>query len=74
MSVLESLRLLLSKFHLGSVIEEVSRWLRTGESPFASLLAKFGLDPLAESVVDKLVPLPKPSNENADPFRCAKPR
>ena len=60
-SVLESLRLHLPKFHLGSVIEEVSRWLRTGESLFSAMLTRFGLDPPTESRLDKLVPLPETS-------------
>jgi transposase len=59
MSVRESLRLHLPAFHLGSVLDEVSRWSRNGESLFSTLLTTFGLDPPTESRLDNMVPLPK---------------
>ena len=61
MSVMESLRLHLPEFHLASVLDEVSRWSRSGESLFSALLTEFGLDPPTESRLDNMVPLPQPT-------------
>jgi transposase len=57
-SVLESLRLYLSKYTLGHVIEEVSRWQETGRSCFRELLDKLGIALPNESVLDRVLPQP----------------
>ena len=57
-SVLESLRLYLSKFTLASVITEINRWCQTGQSCFTKLLKKLKLQPPIESNLDKLIPVP----------------
>src|SRR3954447_5136119 len=57
-SVLESLRLYLSAFTLGQVIEEVRGWLATGHSCFEELLEKLGLARPTQSILDKVLPTP----------------
>jgi transposase len=57
-SVLESLRLYLPKFTLASVIAEVNRWWQAGQSCFTKLLKKMKLQPRAESILDKIMPVP----------------
>jgi len=55
-SVLESLRLHLPAFHLGSVQTEITDWLQRGESLFDRLLRTSGLAPPEKSILDKIVP------------------
>ena len=57
-SVLESLRLYLAKFTLASVIEEINGWWQAGQSCFTKLLKKRKLQPRAESILDKVMPVP----------------
>ena len=57
-SVLESLRLYLSAFTLGQVIEEVRGWLATGRSCFEELLEKLGLARPTQSILDEVLPTP----------------
>jgi transposase len=57
-SVLESLRLYLPQFTLGSVIEEIKRWWQVGQSCFTTLLTEMKLQPRAESILDKVMPVP----------------
>jgi len=57
-SVLESLRVYLPTFTLASVIAEIERWRRTGQSCFAKLLKKMKLQPPAQSILDKVMPAP----------------
>lgn len=57
-SVLESLRLYLAKFTLASVIEEINGWWQAGQSCFTKLLKKMKLQPLAETILDKVIPAP----------------
>ena len=57
-SVLESLRLYLPKFTLGSVIEEITRWCQVGQSCFGKLLKQMKLQPPAQSVLDKVMLAP----------------
>jgi transposase len=57
-SVLESLRLYLPKFTLAGVIEEINGWCQAGQSCFTKLLKKMKLHPRAESVLDKVMPVP----------------
>lgn len=59
MSVLESLKLHLAEFTLESVLTEVQSWWHRGESLFDQLVKECGLDPPADSRLDRLVPLPK---------------
>jgi hypothetical protein len=56
-SVLESLKLHLSRFTLASVQSEIQTWWQTGESLFHRLLRENGLDPPTESRLETLVPL-----------------
>jgi transposase len=62
-SVLESLRLYLPTFTLGSVIDELNRWWKTGRSCFEKLLNKLKLKPSqsATSLVDQIFGGPDPS-------------
>ena len=53
-SVMESIRTRLSKFTLGSVIEEVVRWKNAGESCFSALINAAGLETSNKSILDKL--------------------
>jgi transposase len=57
-SVLESLRTQLPSFTLTTVIDEIKRWSDAGQSCFAKLLAKLNLGPPAESLLDRLLPVP----------------
>jgi transposase len=57
-SVLESLRLYLSKYTLSSVIEEIGRWQETGRSCFRALLDKLGIPLPNHSVLDRVLPQP----------------
>ena len=57
-SVLESLRLYLSSFTLGKVIEEVRDWLASGRSCFEELLEKLGLARPTQSILDEVLPAP----------------
>ena len=57
-SVLESLRLYLSKYTLSSVIEEITRWQETGRSCFRDLLDKLGITLPPHSVLDRVLPQP----------------
>jgi transposase len=57
-SVLESLRLYLPKFTLGSVLEEIERWWQAGQSCFSKLLKKMKLQPSVPSILDKALPIP----------------
>jgi transposase len=61
-SVLESLRLYLTTFTLGSVLEELKRWWATGQSCFANLLDKLQLTPRhsEKPILDQLLPNPSP--------------
>ena len=62
-SVLESLRLYLNKYTLGTVIAELQRWWTTGRSCFEQLLNKLGLkQPQADKpIIQQLIPLPTPT-------------
>ena len=55
-SVLESLRKQLPEFTLGSVVAEVLRWTRAGQSCFAELAESLGLTLQVESVLGALFP------------------
>lgn len=55
-SVLESLRLSLSDFTLGHVLEEVTDWPITGRSRFHQLLESLNLPPPEHSPLDVLLP------------------
>jgi transposase len=57
-SVLESLRLYLPKFTLKGVIEEINRWEGAGKSCFTRLLNKLKLACPAETILDKVLPIP----------------
>jgi transposase len=57
-SVLESLRLYLPKFTLKGVIEEINRWERAGKSCFTRLLNKLKLQCPAQTILDKVIPIP----------------
>jgi hypothetical protein len=57
-SVLESLRLYLPTFTLATVIAEINRWWQAGQSCFTKLLKKMKLQPRAESILDKVMPVP----------------
>jgi transposase len=60
-SVLESLRLYLPTFTLGSVLDEINRWWGTGRSCFTKLLNKMKLGPPAECILDRVLPIPNGS-------------
>jgi transposase len=57
-SVLESLRNHLSSFTLTTIIDEIKRWCQTGQSCFAELASKLGLQMITESVLDRVFPRP----------------
>ena len=57
-SVLESLRIPLPEFTLGSVVTEVLRWSRVGRSCFFDLAQQQGLSPRPTSILDQVAPLP----------------
>jgi transposase len=57
-SVLESLRLYLPCFTLGSVVAEVERWLKTGHSCYQKLMAKLKLSVADQSILDRVLPQP----------------
>jgi transposase len=57
-SVLESLRVYLPKFTLGSVMSEISHWWQTGQSCFSKLLKKLKLKQADQSILDQVLPIP----------------
>jgi transposase len=57
-SVLESLRVFLPAFTLGSVVAEVQRWCEQGQSCFRRWLEQLQLTPPATSVLDHILPVP----------------
>jgi transposase len=61
-SVLESLRVYLPTYTLGSVVEELTRWAATGFSCFERLLKKLQLTPRqrAKPILDQILPSPCP--------------
>jgi hypothetical protein len=62
-SVLESLRVYLPTYTLGSVVEELKRWAATGLSCFERLLKKLKLTPRqrAKPILDQILPSPRPT-------------
>jgi transposase len=62
-SVLESLRVYLPTYTLGSVVEELKRWAATGLSCFERLLKKLKLSPRqrAKPILDQILPSPRPT-------------
>jgi len=57
-SVLESLRVYLKTFTLKSIVAEMERWHRMGQSCFRSMLNKMKLPAPTRSPLDKLLPVP----------------
>jgi transposase len=57
-SVLESLRTQLSRYCLGTVVEEVQRWWQRGRSCFSKLAERYGIGPPETSVLNTVLPLP----------------
>ncbi len=57
-SVLESLRLYLPTFTLGTVIAEIHRWTQAGRSCFTELLGTLKISPPEMSVLDRVLPHP----------------
>ena len=57
-SVLELLRVYLPTFTLTSVLDEINRWWQAGQSCFTKLLKTMKLQPNAESILDKVLPIP----------------
>jgi hypothetical protein len=57
-SVLESLRVYLAKFTLGTIMAEINRWWQTGQSCFSKLLKKMKLKQSSQSILDKVLPIP----------------
>jgi len=57
-SMLESLRVYLKTFTLKSIVAELERWHRVGQSCFRKLLKTLKLQAPAESVLDTLLPVP----------------
>lgn len=57
-SVLESLRQHLSEYTLASVIDEINRWCREGQSCFSKLVVKLGLSIPPKSILESLLPKP----------------
>jgi transposase len=57
-SVLESLRLYLPTFTLATVLAEIDRWQQAGQSCFSKLLNKLKLQAPAETILDKIIPVP----------------
>jgi transposase len=62
-SVLESLRVYLQTYTLGSVVEELKRWATTGLSCFERLLKKLKLAPQqrVKPILDRILPNPRPN-------------
>jgi transposase len=62
-SVLESLRLYLTTFTLGSVLEELQHWWTTGRSCFEHLLDQLKLTPRQSEkpIIDQILPSPSPT-------------
>jgi transposase len=60
-SVLESLRVYLRTYTLGSVMDEINHWWQTGQSCFSKLLEKLKLPPPANSILDQVLPIPDDS-------------
>ena len=56
-SVLESLRVYLPTFTLGSVMKEITQWWQTGQSCFRKLLKKMKLKQPTQSILDKVLPI-----------------
>lgn len=61
MSVLESLRVYLPTFTLGSVMAEINCWWQTGQSCFSKLLKKMKLKQPSQSILDQVLPIPDSS-------------
>ena len=61
-SVLQSLRLYLPSFTLGTVTAEIQSWAANGKSCFARLLAKLKIALPEESLLERLFPVPKRSS------------
>jgi transposase len=57
-SVLESLRVYLKTFTLNSIMAEMKRWQRAGQSCFRTMLNKLKLPAPPQSPLDKLLPVP----------------
>jgi hypothetical protein len=57
-SVLESLRLYLPKFTLARAIEEINQWWQAGQSCFTKLLQEMKLQAPANTILDKVIPVP----------------
>ena len=57
-SVLESLRVYLKTFTLKSIVAEMERWRRAGQSCFRDMLTTLKLQTPTESVLDTLLPVP----------------
>lgn len=57
-SVLESLRVYLPCFTLGSVVAEIRRWWQAGQSCFSQLLKTLKLPQPSSSVLDQVLPVP----------------
>jgi transposase len=57
-SVLESLRVYLGTYTLGSVVAAIQRWYQAGESCFRRLLRQLHLAAPKQSVLDKVLPVP----------------
>lgn len=60
-SVLESLRVSLPKFTLGTIMAEINSWWQAGQSCFSKLLKQMKLQQPAQSVLDKVLPMPDSS-------------
>jgi transposase len=60
-SVLESLRVYLPTFTLGTVMAEINRWWQTGQSCFSKLLTRLKLKQPAQSTLDQVLPIPDSS-------------
>ena len=57
-SVLESLRVYLKSFTLNSIVTEMERWQRAGQSCFRKLLHRMKLPAPTKSPLDQLLPIP----------------
>jgi hypothetical protein len=57
-SMLESLRTVLPKYTLATVVAEVLRWTQAGRSCFAKMAAKMRLKPPQTSILDHVLPTP----------------
>lgn len=60
-SVLESLRVYLPAFTLRGMMAEITSWWRAGESCFNKMARRMKLKTPAESVLDKVLPMPNSS-------------